>query len=110
MFTVLVASILLSRFDAVLSKIVFVTKFACANIAFKTSAAKVLNSGVVIYLSWLWLLSLFSISVILVLCSVSITRLLALGILFSTAANAVFVAKLVVTWGILLSISVILVL
>ena len=108
MFTVLVASILLSRFDAVLSKIVFVTKFACANIAFKTSAAKVLNSGVVIYLSWLWLLSLFSISVILVLWS--ITRLLTLGILFSTAANAVFVAKLVVTWGILLSISVILVL
>ena len=93
MFTVLVASILLSRFDAVLSKIVFVTKFACANIAFKTSAAKVLNSGVVIYLSWLWLLSLFSISVILVLWS--ITRLLTLGILFSTAANAVFVAKLV---------------
>ena len=67
MFTVLVASILLSRFDAVLSKIVFATKFACANIAFKTAAAKVLNSGVVIYLLWLWLLSLFSISVILVL-------------------------------------------
>ena len=77
------------------SKSVFIPKFARDNFALKTSAAKVLNSGVVIYLSWLWLLSLLSISVILVLWSVSITRLLTLGILFSTAANAVFVAKLV---------------
>ena len=63
----LFAAILLSRLDTLLSKSVFVTKFACANLALKTSAAKVLNSGVVIYLSWLWLLSLFSISVTLVL-------------------------------------------
>ena len=32
---------------------VFVTKFVCANLAVKTSAAKLLNSGVVIYLSQL---------------------------------------------------------
>ena len=72
-----------------------------------TSAAKVLNSGIVIYLSWLWLLSLFSISVILVL-SVFLTRLVTLGILFSTVFNAVFVPKLV-TSGVLPYISAILV-
>ena len=33
------------------SKSVFVIKFACANLALKTLSAKVLNSGVVIYLS-----------------------------------------------------------
>ena len=36
-------------------------KIACDNFALKTLAAKVLNSGVVIYLSWLWLAS-FSLS------------------------------------------------
>ena len=66
-FFVLFAAILLSRLDTLLSKSVFVTKFACANLALKTSAAKVLNSGVVIYLSWLWSVSFFSISVIFVL-------------------------------------------
>ena len=55
------------RLDSLVSKSVFVTKFACANLALKTSAAKVLNSGVVIYLSWLWPVSFFSISVIFVL-------------------------------------------
>ena len=45
----LFASILLSRLDTILSKFVFTTKFARANLALKTSAAKVLNSGVVIY-------------------------------------------------------------
>ena len=64
---VLFVAILLWRLDTVLSKFVFATKFACVNLALKTCAAKVLNSGVVTYLSWLWLLSLFSISVILVL-------------------------------------------
>ena len=29
---------------------VFVIRFACTNLALKTSAAKVLNSGVIIYL------------------------------------------------------------
>ena len=37
--------------DTVLSKSVFVTKFAHTYLALKTSAAKVLNSGVVICLS-----------------------------------------------------------
>ena len=36
------------------SKYVFVIKFACASIAPKTLAAKVLNSGVIIYFTWLW--------------------------------------------------------
>ena len=45
----LFAAILLSRLDTVLSKFVFTTKFARANLALKTSAAKVLNSGIVIY-------------------------------------------------------------
>ena len=66
-FFVLFAALLLSRLDTLLSKYLFVTKFACFNLALKTSASKVLNSGVIIYLSWSWLLSLFSISVILVL-------------------------------------------
>ena len=45
-------------------------------------------------------ISLFSIPVTLVLYSVLLTRLLTLGILFSTVVNAVFVAKLL-TSGIL---------
>ena len=49
------------------SKSVFVIKLACDNLALKTSAANLLDSEVSIYLSWLWLLSLFSISVTLVL-------------------------------------------
>ena len=47
----LFAVIFLLRLDNLASKLVFVIKFACANLALKTSAAKVLNSGVVIYLS-----------------------------------------------------------
>ena len=41
--------IFLLRLDSLASKSVFVIKLACANLALKTSAAKVLNSGVVIY-------------------------------------------------------------
>ena len=63
----------------------------------------------VIYLSWLRLLSLLSISLISVLQSVFLKRLLPSGILFSTVVNAVFVAKLL-TSGTLPYISVILVL
>ena len=37
--------------NSLASKSVLVIKFACANLALKTSSAKVLNSGVVIYLS-----------------------------------------------------------
>ena len=49
-FFVLFAAVLLSRLDTVLTKTAFVTKFACANLALKTLAATLLNSGVVIYL------------------------------------------------------------
>ena len=47
------------RLDSLASKSVFVIKFACANLALKTLAAKVLNSGVVIYLSWLTSVTFF---------------------------------------------------
>ena len=82
------------RLNNFTSKSVIVIKLACANPTLKTSAAKVSNPGVVIYLSWLWSVSLFSISVTFELQSVFLTKLLTLGILFSTAVNAVFVAKL----------------
>ena len=97
------------RLDNLASKSVFVTKFTCAIVALKTSTANLLNSEVSIYLSQLWLLSLFSISVTLVLICFFffLTKLLTLGILFSTVVNAVFVARLL-TLGILPSISVIL--
>ena len=39
------------RLDSLASKSVFVIKLACANLALKTSAAKVLNSGIAKYLS-----------------------------------------------------------
>ena len=41
----------LSRFDTLLSKSVFVTKFVWANLALKITIANLLNSGVSIYLS-----------------------------------------------------------
>ena len=71
---------------------------ACANLVLKTSASNLLNSEVSIYLWWLWLLSLFAVSVTLEL-------LLTSGVLFSTVANAAFVAKLLIS-GILFSNSV----
>ena len=43
--------IFLLRLDSLVPNSVFVIKFACANHALKTLAAKVLNSVVVIYLS-----------------------------------------------------------
>ena len=43
----------LLKLDSLVSKSVFVIKFACPNLALKTLAAKELNYGVVIYLSWL---------------------------------------------------------
>ena len=51
--------IFLLRRDSLPSKPVLVIKFVWANLA-----AKVLNFGEVIYLSWLWLVSFFSISLI----------------------------------------------
>ena len=71
---------MLSRLDTVLSQFVSATKFAFANL--KILVAKVLNYEIVICLLWLWLLSLLSISVILVLQSVFSTRPLLSGILF----------------------------
>ena len=47
----LFAVIFMLRLDNLASKSAFVIKLACANLALKTSAAKVLNSGVAIYLS-----------------------------------------------------------
>ena len=41
----------LLRLDSLASKSVLVIKFACANLALKTLAAKVLNSEVATYLS-----------------------------------------------------------
>ena len=41
----------LLRLNSLASKSVFAIKFACTNLELKTLAAKVLNSGVVIYLS-----------------------------------------------------------
>ena len=52
-FIVLFSGIFLLRLDSLASKSVFVTKFAHVNLALKTLAVKVLNSGVVIYLSGL---------------------------------------------------------
>ena len=51
--------IFLLRLDSFASKSVFVIKFACTNLAAKFSAVSLLNSGVVIYLSWLSSLSFF---------------------------------------------------
>ena len=82
------------RLDSLALKSVFVIKFACANVAAKFSAVSLLNSGVVIYFSWLCSVIFFSISLIFVLESVFfLTKLLTLGYLFSTAVNAEFVAK-----------------
>ena len=87
-----------------LSKSVFVTKFACANVAAKTSAESLLSSGVVIYLPWLWVI--FVLYNLFFFCFF-LTKRLIFGILFSTAVNAAFVAKPLIL-GILVSISVIL--
>ena len=59
----LFAVIFLLRLDNLASKSAFVIKFVFANLPLKTSAAKVLNSGVIIYLSLLGSVSFFSISV-----------------------------------------------
>ena len=94
---VLFAVIFLWRLDSLALKSVFVIKFACTILALNKLVAKVLNFEVSVYLSWLWSVSLFSISVILVLKSVFLTKLLIPGILFSTVINTVFVAKLLVS-------------
>ena len=79
-----------------------VAKFACADLAAKFFGVSLTNSGVVIYLSWLWSVNFFSISLIFMLYSVFLTRLLTSGILFSTAVNAVVVVAKLVILGIIL--------
>ena len=72
-------------------------KFACANLTVKISAVNLLNSWVVVYWSWSWsVVVLFSFSLIFVLQSVFLYKLLTLVILFLTAVRAVIVAKLVI--------------
>ena len=82
-------------------------KFACALLAEKYSTANLLNSWVVIHLSWSWSVVIFiSISVIFVLYSGFLTKLL--SILFSAAVGAVVVVAKLVMLGILFFISFIL--
>ena len=50
-FFVLFSAILVLSLDTALSKFAFATKFACANLALKASAANLLNSQVSIFLS-----------------------------------------------------------
>ena len=64
-----------------LSKLVSLTKLACVYPAAELSAVNLLNTEVVIYLSWLGVL--FSTSLIFVLRTVVVTKLLASDILYS---------------------------
>ena len=96
------------RLDSLAKKSVFVIKFWCANLALKTSVESLLNSGVVIYLSWLWsVYFFFNFSNFCVIICFFFTKLIILGILFSTVVKAALVAKPLIL-DILLSISVIL--
>ena len=77
-------------------------KFACTNLAEKFSDVTLLNSWVVIYLSWSWsVVILFSISLIFVSESAFLTKLLILAILFSTAVRAVVAVTKLIILGIL---------
>ena len=75
----------LSKFFSLLSKSVFFTKstisalvakFACFNLAVEFSAVNLLNSWAVLYLAWSGSVIFFSISLILVLKLVFLTKLL----------------------------------
>ena len=90
------------------SQSVFVIKFACFDLAAKFSAVSLLNSVIVICLSWSWPESFFSILLTFVaFYSLFLTKLLTSGTLFSTTVNAAFVSKPLLI-GILFSISLIL--
>ena len=83
----------------------FHAKFAFFSLAVKFSDVDLLNFWVVIYFSWPWsVIILFSVSLIFVLQSVLLTKLLTSGILF---LRETLVAKLVIL-GILSSIFLIL--
>ena len=71
-------------------------KFACFNLKEKIYVVNLLNSGVIAYLSWLESAIFFSVLLVFVFWSVFLTKLLSLGILFSTAVRTVVVAKLVI--------------
>ena len=85
------------------SKSAYGTKFARVNLESKTCTESLLNSGVVIYFSWLWSVSLFfNFGNFYVIICFSfffffLTKLLILGILFPKsdfhAVSAAFVAK-----------------
>ena len=75
--------------------LLLLSKFACTNFAIKCSDVNLLNSWLVIYLSWSVVI-LFSISLMFVLYSDLLTKLLTLGILLSTAVRAAVSAKLVI--------------
>ena len=67
--------------------------FTFANIPEKNSNANLLNSWVIIYLSWSWtVVILFSTALIFVLWSDFLTELLTSSILFPTALQAAVVA------------------
>ena len=53
MFRFVSGNFSVKRLDSLESKSVFIIKFVFANLTLKTSVAKVLNSGVVLYLSLL---------------------------------------------------------
>ena len=78
------------------AKLFLLAKLAGANLAAKLSADNLLNSGVVTCLPWSQSAIFFSVSLIFVLKSAFLTKLLTLGILFSTAVRAVAIAKLVI--------------
>ena len=72
-------------------------KLNFANLVVKCSAVSLVNSWLVINLSWpLSVAILFSISVVFVLSSAFLTKSLTSGILFSTAVKGGVEAKLVV--------------
>ena len=65
-YFVLFELIFLLRLNNLLSKSVFVIRFACASLSTKICAVNVLNSGIALYLSWWWSVNFFSISLIFV--------------------------------------------
>ena len=67
-------------------------KFACANLA--GSAVNLLNSGVVIYLSLSCSVFFFLISLVFMLLSVFLSKLITLDFLFSAVLRAIVAAKL----------------
>ena len=80
-----------------LAILLLLAKFARFNLKPNISFVNLLNFGEVTYLSWLWSVSFFSISLIFVLQSVFfVTRLLTLDILFSTAVRYALVAQWVI--------------